>query len=913
MSDAATLAWKAAVEALGGSGSVSTQDEADIDAAIVALKSAGLWAKVDRLWLFPADNTQSARVDIKALDVALPGGSPGPTFTPNRGYTCTGATGYIDTTFAADTDAVNFTPHVEHFAIWNLTDGASASAAVAIGSTYWAIFPKYSDNNIYLRANDVSSGFAISDCRGFLLGNRSDDFTRQGYRNGVSVGTYGSTAAASLFGSETLQVFDRQIAAISVGGPLDSTEQLTYYNIIRNYMAAKGVESPQASANLAAAGNLLANATVKGGQSLSARFDAAASLLANSTVKGSSLSARLSAAASLTASATSGTGGLLEDGQAYTDLQRGMFLHWNFATYIGTEFVDSTAWPLDSFNPTGLDIAQWAQVAADFGCAYAVLTIKHLDGFCLWPTTTTTRGIANTTWYAANGNPDIVQQYVDAFRAVGVHPFYYFSIGDTDWNYHHPPGVTDATVKAAFKVYTEAQLTEVLTNYGQIGSIWLDSTYVWHGDATPWASAAERNAFIRSVSPGIIIIDNSHRESLAESDVLEYESEGPPGGNTDPAEACFSIGGPTRWFWKSDDQPNYDAGAIGNTITNVNGNNCTALVNVSPNDVGVIADQFVERLNETRIYLGEAPRASPNDMTANNVPSPYVASASSEYPGGYEAYRSFNSALDGFWSSVAGLPAWIQIDLGSARQVSSYMIQARKGGAYGQWLAWTLAGSPNGSSWTTVSTISQAAVVGGTVQFFDITPASYRYWRWTITSTTGTAADVGNLALIGPEVSAITAQSRLAPVGVLAVSATIKQSSSLNAVLSAAGALGVAARQVAQVRATFAATAGFGIPQPGATLAASGVLAAYASRFTEAGVPPKVQSVEERLYPEKDVHLVTHWNAQMELLASSGTLVGRISPGRGEAESIILDAPLKLEDDKLSIDIDALKALLGLP
>ena len=51
----------------------------------------------------------------------------------------------------------------------------------------------------------------------------------------------------------------------------------------------------------------------------------------------------------------------------------------------------------------------------------------------------------------------------------------------------------------------------------------------------------------------------------------------------------------------------------------------------------------------------------------------------------------------------------------------------------------------------------------------------------------------------------------------------------------------------------------------------------------------------------------------MEILASSGTLIGRISPGRGEAELIIIDAPLTLEDGRLMIDINALKALLGLP
>lgn len=437
---------------------------------------------------------------------------------------------------------------------------------------------------------------------------------------------------------------------------------------------------------------------------------------------------------------------LLANGQAYTDQDRGMFLHWTFATFTGTEFVDPTVWPLDTFSPTGLNIPQWATVAANFGCKYAVLTIKHLEGFCLWPTTTTTRGIANTTWYASHGNPDIVQQYVTAFRAAGVLPCYYFTINDTAWVAAHP-----LWTDPEFKAYIQAQMTEVLTRYGQIGAIWLDSSYPAMGGWHPWASAAERNNFIRGVSPGIIIIDNSYRENLSETDVISYESGGGgpslPAGNTNPAEFSFSIGGATQWFWKSDTETIFDAGTISGAITNANSNNASCLVNVPPNTAGVIPQQFIDRLDETRVVLGEN-RISPSNMTTNTTPSPYVASALTEYPG-YSAWNAFNSTVDSFWSSNGGLPTWIQIDLGSAQTVSKYMMQARKGVTYGQWLAWTLAGSPNGSSWTTVDTRTQSVVVPGEVRFFTITPASYRYWRWTITSTnTGTDADCAQLALI---------------------------------------------------------------------------------------------------------------------------------------------------------------------
>lgn len=457
---------------------------------------------------------------------------------------------------------------------------------------------------------------------------------------------------------------------------------------------------------------------------------------------------------------------LLANAQAYTDQDRGLFLTYNMSTFVGTEFHDATVYGANTFAPTGMDIDQWADVAADFNCRYAVLTIKHQDGFTLWPTTTTTRGLANTTWYATHGNFDITQAYVNAFRARGVLPCFYFSIMDSYWSATHP-GWTNAT----FKTFCEAQITEILTNYGQIAAIWLDSTYPWMGGWHPWASAEERNAFIRSVSPGIIIVDNNYREELSSSDVIEYESAvGPPGDNTDPAEHCFSITGPDAWFWKSDTHSMFDVGSIAHFIQFANSVNCTSLVGVPPNTAGVIPQSVIDRLDQVRMYLGEIPRVSPNNMTSNVLPSPYVASAQSEYTG-QQAYKSFNSTIDSFWGSVSNvLPTWIQIDLGSPQTATQYMLQTRKGIVANQWLAWTLSGSNDASTWFVVDTRTQASVSPGEVRFYALsTSQTYRYWRWTITnSTTATDAthgdaDIGNIALFSGAPPVIAA-----PTGTLA-------------------------------------------------------------------------------------------------------------------------------------------------
>jgi hypothetical protein len=157
---------------------------------------------------------------------------------------------------------------------------------------------------------------------------------------------------------------------------------------------------------------------------------------------------------------------------------------------------------------------------------------------------------------------------------------------------------------------------------------------------------------------------------------------------------------------------------------------------------------------ETAVVLGAL--VSPNNMTSNVLPAPYVASASSEFSAGFAAFRTFNSTLNTSWASgnLSTLPQWVKIDLGSAKAASSYTVQTRTDAVVNQPTAWTLEGSLNDSTWTTADTRSGIAAIGaGGVMgpFAMTTPGTYRYWRWTFTAAlAGSAAysaDCGNLAL----------------------------------------------------------------------------------------------------------------------------------------------------------------------
>src|SRR5947207_9015512 len=92
----------------------------------------------------------------------------------------------------------------------------------------------------------------------------------------------------------------------------------------------------------------------------------------------------------------------------FVDWRFGMFLHFNMGTFHDMEWVNPNQDPL-SFNPTALDCGQWADAAAAAGMRFAVLTAKHHDGFCLWPTDFTDYDVMSS-----GHRQDVVAAYVEA-------------------------------------------------------------------------------------------------------------------------------------------------------------------------------------------------------------------------------------------------------------------------------------------------------------------------------------------------------------------------------------------------------------------------------------------------------------------------------------------------------------------
>lgn len=140
-----------------------------------------------------------------------------------------------------------------------------------------------------------------------------------------------------------------------------------------------------------------------------------------------------------------------------------MFIHFGVNTFTNREWGDGKEDPA-IFNPTRLDATQWARAARDAGFKAMVLTAKHHDGFCLWPTKTTRHSVASSPFRGGRG--DVVREFVDACRRENLRVGLYCSPWDRNSPvYGDSPRYNDKFCD---------QLTELLTQYGPIHEVWFD-------------------------------------------------------------------------------------------------------------------------------------------------------------------------------------------------------------------------------------------------------------------------------------------------------------------------------------------------------------------------------------------------------------------------------------------------------
>jgi len=290
----------------------------------------------------------------------------------------------------------------------------------------------------------------------------------------------------------------------------------------------------------------------------------------------------------------------------------GMFIHWDMSSVAGTEISWSRLGPkpLDGswgspagtggdsiydnlykkFNPTKFDAKKWVEIAKNAGMKYVVFTAKHHGGFCMWDTKFTDYSIMHTPF-----KRDVVKELSKACHKAGLHFGIYYS--PRDW--HHPDyGMGD---NSKYETYMTGQLTELLTNYGQVDVVWFDSFGT--GESINYWHADKVLELVRKLQPQTIINNRcnffgEHVPSLQADFDTPEQIIGSYQTNRN-WESCMCVvdapGG--GWSYRTDGKVKPLAECIRNLVACATGDG-NLLLDVGPDSFGVIPADQANRLSQ---------------------------------------------------------------------------------------------------------------------------------------------------------------------------------------------------------------------------------------------------------------------------------------------------------------------------
>jgi len=284
----------------------------------------------------------------------------------------------------------------------------------------------------------------------------------------------------------------------------------------------------------------------------------------------------------------------------------GVFFHFGVNTFAGKEWSDGTV-PAADFDPSDLDADEWVRAARDLGAAYVILTAKHHDGFCLWPTATTDYSVASSPW--KDGQGDVVAEVAEACRRHGLQLGLYLSPWDRNAECYE-----DA---ARYDEFYLAQLRELCTHYGELVELWFDGA----GSAGREYDWDRIGALIDELQPGAMVFNMGpatirwigNEDGLA-ADPCEYVTDSTDLNNYDedvvglgerrylPPECDVSIR--RGWFWQPGDAPKSLEHLLAIHDRSI-GLGANLLLNIPPDRRGRIDPEDLTRVTE----FGDALRA----------------------------------------------------------------------------------------------------------------------------------------------------------------------------------------------------------------------------------------------------------------------------------------------------------------
>jgi len=345
-----------------------------------------------------------------------------------------------------------------------------------------------------------------------------------------------------------------------------------------------------------------------------------------------------------------------------------MFVHFNVTTFTTGKTGLGNEDP-KSFHPTNLDCNQWVRVAKECGFKGMILTAKHHDGFCLWPTATTERSVKSSNWKSGKG--DVVRELSDACKAGGVKLGIYCSPWDRSVaSYDSDP--------PAYAKYYHQQLSELLGNYGPIYEMWFDGN---HANVADWPNII---GLVRRLQPKAVIKQGPRLERVTEdmrwvgnelacAKLANWSVYPPP--ETDaakriwlPVECDTMING--NWFWSA--APPHSLPTLLNFYYTSVGRNSIFMLNVAPDPRGQFSDDSVKRLHEFHDAIRKifgTDFAAGKTATASNVRGNDSA---------FGADKALERHKNSYWATDDGVTsATLEVDLGGVQQFNVIRLEER--------------------------------------------------------------------------------------------------------------------------------------------------------------------------------------------------------------------------------------------
>ena len=303
----------------------------------------------------------------------------------------------------------------------------------------------------------------------------------------------------------------------------------------------------------------------------------------------------------------------------FREARFGMFIHWGVYSQLGQgEWVmenrsipvDTYEWLASAFNPIKFDAHAWVATAKAAGVKYITITSRHHDGFAMFATKANRYNIVDWTPFAR----DPMKELAAECRANGIKLFFYYS--QLDW--HHPDywprgrtgrstGRPESGDWNRYLDFMDAQLTELLTNYGPIGGIWFDG--MWDKPDADWR-LAKTYALIHRLQPTALIIPNHHQAPKPGEDVQTFEQD-LPGANTAgfntkeigslPLETSLTMN--QSWGFNITDKKFKSTKELIGYLVRAAGNDGNLLLNIGPRPDGTIQPEAVERLRSVGAWL----------------------------------------------------------------------------------------------------------------------------------------------------------------------------------------------------------------------------------------------------------------------------------------------------------------------